>query len=162
MRLPTRKSELLRQSQPQDPYLTPAMIEKLKKELERLMKKERRPAAEEVHRTAQMGDLSENAGYQAAKQHLRRINSRILQIEEMLKHAVVIQTKNTDTVGIGSTVTLEHDGKTSTFEILGSYESDPAKGRISHVSPLGKLLIGHRIGDVVQLANIEYRIAKMQ
>lgn len=138
------------------------MIEKLKKELERLTKKERRPAAEEVHRTAQMGDLSENAGYQAAKQHLRRINSRILQIEEMLKHAVVIQAKNTGTIGVGSTVTLEHDGKTSTFSILGSYESDPAKGRISHVSPLGKLLIGHRVGDIVVLSKTKYQVVKIQ
>jgi transcription elongation factor GreA len=149
MRLPTRKAEtdreLLRQD---DHFLTPAAIERMKKDLERLVKSERGPAAEEVHRLAQMGDLSENAAYQFAKQHLRRINGRITSIEEKLKHAIPIQAGSVDgKIRIGSTVTVRLNDKNMTFEIVGSQETNPAKGRISHLSPIGQALLGNKTGE---------------
>lgn len=153
MRLPTRKSEkerLLRQEV--DNYLTPAKIERMRRELDDLVKNKRGPAADEVARTAQMGDLSENAAYQFAKQNLRRINDRITMLEERLKHAIPIDQGPSDgKVRIGSTVTLKMNSQELTFEILGSSESNPADGRISYSSPLGKILIGKGVGDIAVL-----------
>lgn len=167
MRLPTRKSEKERLlNQEIDNYLTPQKIERMKRELADLVKNQRRPAADEVARTAQMGDLSENAAYQFAKQHLRRINDRITMLEERLKHAIPIDQSTSDgTIRIGSTVTVSVQGKEMTFEILGSSESNPARGRISHKSPLGALLLGHRSGDTVDLqtpaTKVSYQILKV-
>ena len=153
MRLPTRKSEkerLLRQEI--DNYLTPAKIERMRQELQDLIKNKRAPAADEVARTAQMGDLSENAAYQFAKQNLRRINDRITMLEERLKHAIPIDQSPSDgKIRIGSTVTLRTNGNELTFEILGSSESNPSQGRISYSSPLGVALIGKGVGDVAVL-----------
>ncbi|HRH32345.1 MAG TPA: GreA/GreB family elongation factor [bacterium] len=153
MRLPTRKAEKERiQRQEIDNYLTPAKITAMERELENLKKSQRGPAAEEVARLAQMGDLSENAGYQFAKQNLRRINDRITILEERLKHAIPIdQSRSDGKVRIGSTVTVTNQGKTTVFEILGSVESNPFKGKISYSSPLGASLIGHGAGETVEV-----------
>lgn len=167
MRLPTRKSEterLLRQEV--DNYLTPAKISAMERELADLVKRQRGPAAEEVARLAQMGDLSENAGYQFAKQNLRRINDRITMLEERLKHAIPIQPGPDDgKVKIGSTVVVVANGKQTTFEILGSVESNPFKGRISYSSPLGVALIGHSVGETVlvkaSMHSVAYKILKI-
>lgn len=160
MRLPTRKSEkereLLRQD---DHYVTPAAIERMKQELERLIKKERGPAAEEVHRLAQMGDLSENAAYQFAKQHLRRINSRITSLEEKHKHAIPIPAGSVDgKIRIGSTVTVRVNDREMTLEIVGSQETNPSRGRISHLSPMGQALLGHVAGNVVVIKINEHEM----
>lgn len=151
MRLPTRKSEKARLlNQVVDNYLTPAKIQAMEQELSDLIKRQRGPAAEEVARLAQMGDLSENAGYQAAKQNLRRLNDRITMLDERLKTAIPIdQSTNDGKVRIGSTVTVRANGKDSTYEILGSVESNPFKGRISYSSPIGSALIGNGVGEIV-------------
>ncbi len=153
MRVPTRRSEIDRLNrQTTDNYLTPAAIQKARRELDDLLKNQRRPAADEVGRTAQMGDLSENAAYQFAKQNLRRINDRITTLENRLKHAIPIDQSQSDgKIKIGSTVKVEIDGEAKTFEILGSLESNPFKGRISYSSPVGKALLGHAAGDHVEV-----------
>lgn len=131
-----------------DRFLTPEAIGRLKDELARLEKAERGTAAAEVRRAAEMGDLSENAGYQAAKAHLRRVNARILSIQGRLKAAIPIARGSDDgIVRIGSTVEVEMSGKRFTYEILGSQESDPSRGRISYLSPLGSSLLGRAAGD---------------
>ncbi len=153
MRLSTRKSEtarLLRQEV--DNFLTPAKILKMQAELNDLVKNQRGPAAEEVSRTAQMGDLSENAAYQFAKQHLRRLNDRVTILEERLKQAIPIDQGPSDgRVRIGSVVTLKGDKLPVTYTILGSSETNPAHGLISYSSPLGAALIGHVVGDRVDI-----------
>lgn len=139
----------------------------MKKERERLLK-ERPAAAEEVARTAAMGDLSENAAYTAAKYHLRRLNDRITTIEEKLKFAIVINegTDSSGKIRIGSTVTVEVNGKQMTFEILGSHETNPSRGRISYLSPIGAALIDHVAGDVVTVKindrAVVYRILEVR
>ena len=160
MRLPTRKSETERLTRQEvDNYLTPAKISAMERELADLIKRQRGPAAEEVARLAQMGDLSENAGYQFAKQNLRRLNDRITMLEERLKHAIPIDQSVSDgQIRIGSTVVVMANGKQTTFEILGSVESNPFKGRISYSSPLGVALIGHRAGDSVQVKTITHEV----
>ena len=168
MRLPTRKSEIERRLlQQDDRYYTKAAIERMKRERERLLK-ERPSAAEEVARTAAMGDLSENAAYTAAKFHLRRLNDRITTIEERLKFAIEIP-EGSDASGkirIGSTVTVEIGGKQMTFDILGSHETNPSRGRISYLSPIGAALMDHASGDIVKVKiadrEVVYRVIEVR
>ncbi|OGL66612.1 hypothetical protein A2856_01975 [Candidatus Uhrbacteria bacterium RIFCSPHIGHO2_01_FULL_63_20] len=123
---------------------------RLTSELERLEKIERAAAAAEVRRAGEMGDFSENAGYQAAKAHLRRVNARILSLQERLKTAIPIPSGASDgTVHIGSVVEVEIAGRVTTYEILGSQESDPSRGRISYLSPLGAALMGRATGEEI-------------
>ncbi len=165
MREPKRRSEEERRllQEDVDNLLTPAKIARFKVELENLVKRERPEAAAEVRRTAEMGDLSENAGYQIAKAHLRRINNRILWIEARLANAVPIASGSSNgTVQVGSTVRVEIDGREFTFELVGSQETNPSRGRISHRSPIGLALLGARAGETVtvKLADREvvYRV----
>ncbi|MFH1253416.1 MAG: GreA/GreB family elongation factor [Candidatus Uhrbacteria bacterium] len=154
MRLPTRRSEALASTtKVSDNFLSPQAIQKYKNELEDLLKNQRPPAIKEVQRTAEMGDFSENAAYQMAKWRLRGINYRITTLEEKLKSAVVINmTKTTSgTIRIGSTVVVETHGKQMTYQILGSQETNPLKGLVSYLSPLGSALIGHKVNDEVKI-----------
>lgn len=144
-----------------DPFLTLDKFQELERQLERL-KKSQPAAAAEVARLAEMGDFSENFAYQHAKGRLRGINQRILELEHKLNQAQVIQPNGLDTIEVGHTVTVACDGVQKTFQILGSTETDPRRGVISHNSPIGAALLGHKIGDVIQI-NIaskkrEYRI----
>ncbi len=151
--MPRRSSEILAQSkkQPVDAYLTKDKIERLKRELIDIQTRQQPEALEELKRTQEMGDLSENAAYQEAKWTLRRLNARIISIQERLKHAIVIEPTNDGTVQIGSSVVVEIDGVQRTFEIVGEQETDPTRGRISFKSPIGMALIGKRSGDAVEI-----------
>ncbi|MEK7084499.1 MAG: GreA/GreB family elongation factor [Patescibacteria group bacterium] len=114
------------------------------------LKKIQPQMAAEVARLGEMGDFSENAEYQLAKGRLRGINNRILKLQYQLDHAVIIApAEATDTVQIGNSVMIEHNGRVQTYRILGSSETNPNKGVISHNSPLGAALLGHRVGDAV-------------
>ncbi len=105
----------------------------------------------EVRRLAEMGDFSENFGYQNAKALLRRINSRIDSLKERIKNAIPIKAGNSadGVIHLGSTVTVFVNAKPMSFEIVGSLETNPSRGRISHNSPIGVALIGHKAGDEV-------------
>ncbi len=153
MRLPTRKKELERQqTEEPDLHFTPERIASMKRELVRLTSTERGVAAAEVIRTGEMGDFSENAGYQWAKQNLRRINGRILSLTEKINHAIpIVHDAGSKTVRIGSIVTIGIGTAIYTYEILGSQESNPLKGKISHHSPIGKALLGESVGAVVEV-----------
>lgn len=169
MRLPTRKSEAVRRLHEQDDaFFSAAAIAKMKRELEQLVQVDRPQAAAEVRRTGEMGDFSENAAYQFAKHQLRRINARITTLEERLKHAIAIPSGSAvdGRVRLGSRVRLRSNGKEIEFEILGTHETSPGRGRISHVSPLGQALLGHTLGETVSIASpsgmIEYEILSIQ
>ena len=106
----------------------------------------------EVATLAEMGDLSENAAYQIAKGKLRGINQLMLDLENQIKKAIIIQPRrNNASVRLGSSVTILRNEKEKTYLILGSSEVDPIKNIISHNSPLGELLIGRRVGEIVDL-----------
>jgi transcription elongation factor GreA len=140
-------------------YLTPEGVKRLTARLARL--KASLPAAiAETARTSAYGDRSDNAEYKEAKGILRRTHGQIFNIEDQLKRVVVILTPDANAAGkiqLGSTVTVEvrKSGAGAplqkTFRILGSSETDPSRGRISHTSPLGAALIGHAAGDVVEV-----------
>lgn len=157
MRVPIRKPGQYTHYQP-DRHITASKLQAFKDELVRLKKTVRPHLASEVKRLAELGDFSENAEYQIAKGRLRGINDRIQELEDAVSKAVVItQDSGSGSIQIGSTVTLEMDGKRKTFTILGSAESDPAQGVISHTSPIGAALRGRRAGErfMITLANKE-------
>ena len=148
---------------PADDHLTHAAIRGLQEELARIERA--RPAAVvELTRTREMGDLSENAAYTAAKGRLLGMDSRIMEIKERLKRAVPIEhgPGPGGSVRIGATVTLEVNGKQKVYDIVGAQEADPGSGAISYHSPLGAALIGRKAGETVMIqANgkeVAYRI----
>ncbi len=133
-----------------DDFLSPEAIKKLQDDLRRLEEVSRPRAAEELARTREMGDLSENAAYSEAKGRLNGMLRRIHEIKERLKTAVVVKRGSTDgRVGVGASVVVRVNGKSKTYAITGSAETDPASGRVSHLSPLGAALRGHVAGDSV-------------
>ena len=163
MRTPIRKPGKYTH-QKVDPSMTRAKYDELKLRLESMKKKQ--PALrEEVKRLATDGDFSENAAYQIAKGRLRGLNQRVLETENLLKRAEIIEPRDNKTVQLGHFVTVEINGKTKTFQILGSTETNPNAGVISHNSPIGSALIGKKVGETVsiQLANreVEYKIIKI-
>lgn len=166
MQTPIRKPGKHTHDKP-DPYITEGKFSELKNNLEKLKNIVRPRAAEEVKRLALMGDFSENAAYQIAKGKLRGINQRILDIEDHLKTARVLKSPDkTDKVQLGHHVTVEIGGKEKIFLILGSSETNPSGGVISHNSPIGAALMGKRVGDIakIKLADreVEYKIIKIE
>ncbi|HBL39495.1 TPA: transcription elongation factor GreA [Candidatus Uhrbacteria bacterium] len=157
MQVPKRRGEEeARRKRVHDDYVTPEKIVAMERQLERLKKTERPAAIAETQRLAEMGDFSENVGYQISKANLRRINGKIMTLEERLKTAILIErgASADGVVRIGSTVAVVVDGIQKSYEILGSSETDPTRDRISHLSPLGRALLGHRAGDEVTLATL--------
>ncbi|MCX6780008.1 MAG: GreA/GreB family elongation factor [Candidatus Magasanikbacteria bacterium] len=135
----------------QDPLLTAEKLEDLKKKLEHL--KDSKPfAASEVARLAELGDFSENVEYQMAKGRLRGINGGIFNLQNQIDNAVLIENSDeVDQVRVGNTVTVEMNGKTKTYKLLGSVESDPSNGVISHNSPVGIALMDKKVGEEFEI-----------
>ena len=164
--MPIRKTD--RYLRPKtDGHMTEAKFLELSAELEKLTKRVRPRLTEEVKKYASDGDFSENAAYQIAKGRLRGINSRISEIEELLKRAEIISPqKGSLTVVLGGTVTVEVNTKQKTFQILGGAESDPSSGIISKDSPLGLALLGRRLGEKVVIKPkdklVEYKIIRIE
>ncbi len=135
-------------------YLTKEGLEELKVEFEELSKTKRPDILSRVTQARSMGDLSENAEYVAARDELSFIDGRIDELEELLKQAVIIQDthgKGIQVVKLGSTVTVHIKGKKEVFTVVGEWEADPHEKKISHESPLGKALIGKKIGENVEV-----------
>lgn len=153
MQVPKRKSEEQRRASAlaQDHFLSAGAITALCDELQRLETVSQPRAAEELRRTSEMGDRSENAAYHEAKGRLMRINTRMLEIRDQLKNAVEIESgpDSRGRVRIGAHVKVRviDGGAERTYEIVGSSETNPRGGQISHQSPLGSALIGHSAGQ---------------
>lgn len=135
-----------------DRNITQKKYDHLKAKLEKSIKIIRPKMITNMQRLAEMGDFSENAGYQIAKWRLRALNYRIVEMENSLKEAIIINTNtNNDEIQLGSTVILSLNNKEITFQILGSSETNPDKNIISHKSPLGSALLGKSVGDEIEL-----------
>ncbi|MFA7286228.1 MAG: GreA/GreB family elongation factor [Patescibacteria group bacterium] len=169
MRIPKRRGEIeSQQKRVFDNHLTPEKIARLEKDLEDLEKNLLPPAAAELRRTAEMGDLSENAAYQHAKDTLRRMNNRVLSLRARINNAIPIAA-GPDAFGkitLGTTVTLKQNGRTVTYQLVGPQETKPSQGRISHHSPVGSALIGKKKGDTFSLkindAQITFEILEVR
>jgi transcription elongation factor GreA len=133
-------------------YLTKGGFDDLKKEYEELVKVKRPDVLERVSQARNLGDLSENAEYVAAREELSFMDGRIDELEELLKEVEIIaQTKSNSIVKLGSTVTVDVDKEKDIFTLVGEWEADPHQKKISHESPLGKALLGKKIGDKVEV-----------
>lgn len=166
MRLPFRKPGKYSQIK-NDNLITKVKYKELQDSVEHLKNVSRPVMMKEVARLAEMGDFSENFGYQAAKGKLRGINNAILKLEFQINHAEIIhQGQEGGKVQVGNSVTVLYSGKEYTFQILGSSETDPGKGIVSHGSPIGAALIDRVVGDVVQVPlkdrEVEYTILKIE
>ncbi|MDP2861011.1 MAG: transcription elongation factor GreA [bacterium] len=148
-------------------YLTKEGLEELKKEYDRLSNTKRPEVVIRLARAREMGDLSENAEYTAARDELSFLDGRLAEMEDVLKNAQAISSKTGETniVAIGSSVTVEIDGEETRYTIVGSVEAAPEKGKISDESPVGKALLGLKVGDEVEInlpsANLRCRIKKI-
>lgn len=136
----------------QPSYLTQEGAEKLRAELQHLQGPVREDLAKRLRAAIQMGDLSENADYAAAKEEQSFIEGRIQELMLVLRDVVIIDDNRTNSnlVEIGSTVTIQ-EGKEpeETFHLVGPQEADPRNGNISFNSPIGQALIGHGVGDTI-------------
>lgn len=116
--------------------------------------KARRPEiAEKIALARSYGDLSENEDYTAARGEQKVVEGRILEIEDILLHAKIIKTGKKEKVDMGSTVTLDGAGKTSTYTLVGAVEANPLEGKVSNESPIGQAIFGKKVGDEVKLPN---------
>lgn len=134
--------------------LTHEGLENLEQELQELKVVRRKDVAAKIKEARGQGDLSENAEYDAAKEEQAEIEARIITIENMLRNAEVIDSGNvTDTVSIGNTIKLfdEEFEEEIEYTIVGSAEADPFNGKISNESPIGAGIIGHKVGDKVEI-----------
>lgn len=133
-------------------HLTKQGVDELEAELKELTA-QRSVIADRIKTAREFGDLGENMEYTAARQDQERNETRITEIEHILKNVQVIATPKSDgKVVLGSTVKLKsEDGKTKEFQVVGTVEADPLNGKISDESPIGKALIGKSEGDAVEI-----------
>ena len=133
-------------------YVSEERLAELKNELDELKTKTRLEIADLLKRAKEYGDLSENAEYAQAREEQTRVEARIFELEELIKKAVVIRkTEGGDRVTVGSQVTVERDGKDFVYSIVGPSESKPEEGRISNESPIGRALLGKKVGERVEV-----------
>jgi len=139
-------------------------LENLKNELTKLQA-ERKPAVLDLKKAREMGDLSENGYYKAARAKLSSIDHRLRHISYQLKQAIIIDDAPSDSVSIGRKVTLVLDGKEVNYQIVGDTEANPSEHKISLNAPLGKALENKKIGDTIELTlpigQLKYTIKKI-
>lgn len=144
--------------------MTAAGKAELEAELEQLKTEGRIDIAEKLKVARSYGDLSENSEYDEAKSEQAKIEARINELEYQLDNAVIIDAVSSDTVGMGSKVTVlrKNDNVEATYEIVGYSQSNPAEGKISDESPVGMALIGAEVGDTVTveapIGNLDFEI----
>lgn len=168
MQVPTRRGDKVPRPKA-DPFMTEEKYNELKAKLHKWKTVNRPREAAEVERLALMGDFSENTGYQVAKGRLRGLNQRILDLENLLARAEIIKSGGSiDKAGLGHYVTIENidNSQQKTYRILGSSETDPLSGVISHSSPLGSALLGRQLNDIIEIEAggkiKKYKIVKIE
>ena len=122
-------------------------LAELRKEHEELVQNKRPEVVERLAEARSQGDLTENSEYTAAKQDLAFIDGRIAELEQVLHEAKVVSSHPRKSIDVGCRVTLHIGKKKDTFHIVGEWEADPINKKISHSSPLGKALLGKKVGD---------------
>lgn len=144
---------------------TTAGLAEIQAELAELKNTKLPAAIERVARARDFGDLSENAEYHAAKEELSFIEGRIEELESIVAKAEVVKVSSNGAVGLGCKVTVELGGIDHTYEIVGEWEADPIKKKISHTSPLGQALLGKKKGEAVEFeapaGKVIYKIKKI-
>jgi transcription elongation factor GreA len=154
---------------PETPYLTAEGAEKLRVELAQLKGGARDEISKRLRTAIQNGDLSENADYHKAKEDQAFLEGRIQELEYILKNAIIVEAHHgeRDEVAVGARVTVqEEDFDPEIYMLVGAKEADPRNGKISNESPIGRALIGHKVGEHVNVqtpgGEISLRILKIE
>jgi transcription elongation factor GreA len=147
--------------------LTKLGYDDLQKEHQDLIKNKKPQAIDRLGKARSMGDLSENSEYTAAKDELAFVEGRTREIEEILNNAEVIESNNTgDQIQVGSSITVEVNGKNELFQIVGEFEADPMNKKLSQNSPIGQALINKKVGDSVEVnipaGKVQYKIVEIK
>jgi len=145
--------------------LTEEGLKKLKEEYDDLVKVKRQEVTEKIARAREFGDLSENSEYDTAREEQSFIEGRIMELEEILTHAKLIEKTSENKVGIGSKVKVQNDSEIDEYIIVSSVEANPMEGKISIDSPVGKALLGSKVGDEVRIStNIQasYKVLEVK
>src|SRR3954464_13228434 len=140
---------------PRETLMTPEGLEELKAKIDHLSTVRRREIADRIKEAREFGDISENSEYDDAKNEQAMLEQRILQLQERLRAAQVVDAKDvtTDAVGVGSVVNIKDEkGGSLKFTIVGSAEANPAENKLSNESPVGKALMGRKRGEEVSVA----------
>ena len=134
-------------------YLTQEGLDELKNELDNLINVKRPENIQAIKEARALGDLSENAEYDAARNEQAQVEARIKELEFKLEHCQVMDGASKETVSVGSNVTLNYidDDEEEEYSIVGSMEADPFANKISNESPIGKAILGHRAGEIVNV-----------
>lgn len=150
----------------QNTYISALGLQKIIDEREHRIKVLRPEIAQKISDAKEMGDLSENFAYHEAKEQQAQNEMRIVDIQEMVANAVVVEEKVGGKIGLGSTFVVDINGKQKTYEIVGENEASPMDGKISNVSPLGSAFMGKSVGDTVNAevpsGTIVYKIAEVK
>ncbi len=136
----------------QDVVLTKEGLEQLKAEYNKLTNIKRPEVVERIKNAREQGDLSENSEYTAAREELNFIDGRIMELEEIIKSAKLISSYKKSEVDVGCRVTLHVNGHRDVYHIVGEWEADPKEKKISHSSPLGKALLGKKVGEKIEVS----------
>lgn len=153
---------------PKNKQVTKSGFEALKKELDELTKVKRPKLVERLEHARQEGDLSENSDYINAKEELEFLDGRIDELKDVVENAKVVPASsgNGHQVDVGTTVLVQNDGNKHEFHIVGEWEADPMQKKISHESPLGRELVGRKVGDEVKVeapaGQITYKILEIK
>jgi len=149
--------------EPQIPF-TKEGYQKLLKEKEKLTS-ERPDAVENLRKSREMGDLSENGYYKASRARLSFLDSRIRRVERLIRCAKIVESSGSGYIEMGNTVIITDGKKEYTYTIVGGYESDPSQKTISYMSPIGRALMGKSVADTVAVAapsgQVNYTIVKI-
>lgn len=141
-------------------------LKALKAELQDLTENKRPKVVDRLSNARLQGDLSENSDYHNAKDELEFLDGRISELEDVLQHAVVAKHTKGSGVSLGTKVTLKFNGNQHVYEIVGEWEADPTKKKVSHSSPLGSALLGKKIGDRIDVdapaGKISYEIISIE
>jgi transcription elongation factor GreA len=134
-------------------YVSAEGLKKLQAELEDLRTDKRAEVAKRIHAAMEFGDYSENSELEQAKNDQAFLEGRIMTLEQMIKNAQLIDEKSKhDIVEVGSHITVEAEGRKEQYVIVGSAEAEPAEGKISNESPVGRALQGHKVGETVKMS----------
>lgn len=143
-------------------YLTKEGYEELKAELQKLINVDRANNIEAIKEARALGDLSENADYDAARHDQALIEGKIQKLTKLIENCEIIEKKNDGKVGLGSNVSIKYvdDEEEDEYRIVGSQEADPFSGKISNESPIAKALFNKKVGDIVEVEapNGNYKI----
>ena len=137
-------------------YLTQQGFEELKSELDNLINVKRPANIQAIKEARALGDLSENADYDAAKNDQAEIEGRIKKIEKMLENVEIIEKGDSSVVSLGTTVSIKYvddEDETDEYQIVGSQEADPFMSKISNESPIGVAVIGHKKDEKVEVSS---------